>query len=222
MTRPSLPRLIEDLETEIMGLFGHDVLWEHDPSLGGAMSSSVVDLTPCVRYRDFTEAGAAHELLHLRLLGSGFPQIRCYENQRHAWGAATMLSDCLQHAQIFPVLEAWGFRPRETETEGVAKQLTTLRTADLPRLSAEFGFVPLLAMLHVRAVVDCGSPDLAADLKSVCPGDLWQRMEQLSSWVLSVLNGVGHPNPDQARVVLEACLDHLGISAVATVTGKES
>jgi hypothetical protein len=221
MTCPALPSRLEDLEREVNGLFGQHVTWKQDLSIGGAMICSVERGAPRIKYREFTEEGAAHELLHLRLLGASYPEVKCYENQRHARGAATMLSNCLQHSQIFPILEDWGYQPRLTESQGLKRQLTTLPTSDLARLLAEFGFEALLAMLHVRALLDCSSSELSADLKSICPPDTWERVERVSTRVLQSIDSTPTAMPAQAELILKTCLDHLGISQVATVAKHE-
>jgi len=217
MTRPPLPRRLEDLEGEIGGLFGREVTWEQDLSIGGAMTCLVERGAPRVRYREFTEADAAHELLHLRLLGTSYPEVTCNQRQRHALGAATMLSNCLQHSRIFPILEDWGYRPRQTESEGLSKQLTILRDSDFSRLLTEFGFKALLAMLYARALADCLSSELAGELKSICPTDIWGQVERMGTRVLRALDSAPMAEPAQAALILKGCLDHLGISQVAKV-----
>lgn len=75
-----LPDRLVSLVTEIEARAGRPIRWKEDKNLFGAMYSNVWKGQATIVYRDFTEEGTAHELLHLRLTYSGFPTLSCDEH----------------------------------------------------------------------------------------------------------------------------------------------
>ncbi len=67
MSDISLISEVDILRQEVEELAKTPITWRHVDDLGAAMSATISNGKPIIRYKHFSQAGAAEELLHLRL-----------------------------------------------------------------------------------------------------------------------------------------------------------
>ena len=126
-TPPQLRADVQELLIEVERLAGAAVSWEEAPDLGAQMSSEFDDSgCPAIAYRDFSQRGAAEELLHLRLALPKHPDLRGDVTIGGMKDTVSMLANAVHHQIIYPQLEAMGFLPRKAQAKAVARQLDHL------------------------------------------------------------------------------------------------
>ncbi|MCK4911393.1 MAG: hypothetical protein KAR83_07110 [Thermodesulfovibrionales bacterium] len=80
MPIPQLPKHLRFLQNKIESMSGTPIIWNKSNSLEGMMSSNLDNNNPIIHYQEFTEAGAAEEMLHLELTLSGIPKLSCKDH----------------------------------------------------------------------------------------------------------------------------------------------
>ena len=205
-----LPSHLEDLQAEVEGLAGAPVRWEFSQDLSGAMCAAIED-GPVIRFREFSEGGAAEELMHLKLGFSGFPRISYLSSLPWVKDVATMLQNVVQHHMFYPQLEKWGYEPTQTECQGIKKQLDVLESFDLSRLQREPHFQASFAMVFVRTKLDCRNDDVSARLDAIFSREELKRARTVGEEVISTVRQHVGNSPVEYRTTVEKCLSKLGV-----------
>lgn len=163
-----LPTEIAELKAEVERLSGREVYfqWTDDGASHSTFEWSDEDIVVFVG--EYSHAMAAEELLHIQMDIEGYPCPRIAGRSRHLLNAATHLHNEIQHAVIFPKLEAMGYSPRVGEGEAVAKWVRSIRASletdeirpDDPHVRA------MIAILYVRVQRNCDL-ELRAELNEL-------------------------------------------------------
>jgi hypothetical protein len=137
-----LPEPIQKIKNDIEKLSGASVRFKENSDIDGAMKAEIENGTgrPIIKYQSekkLYDGGVAEELMHLNLDYSGYPRIFCPGNEKHAFQAAVILHNVLQHSIIFPKLESLGYNPRDSEYSPVENSLDIIEMADFKRLPDE-------------------------------------------------------------------------------------
>ena len=152
-----LPEYIQKIQSVIENFSGTSVVYKLDQTIAGNMMAKIENKIPVVRYREEPPSieGIAHELLHLKLEYEGYHLLLPPEQDRLISQTAVILQNVMHHHIIFPILERWGYNPRQGECCGTKNQLCILREADFNRLNNEQSLCSLFAMVYVRGMLDC-------------------------------------------------------------------
>ncbi len=212
MTPLQLPDRLEIIVREIEAKAGRPICWKLDENLPGAMYNNVWKAQPTIVYRDFTEEGAAHELLHLRLTYSGFPTLLCDGNLPLAMQVMETLLGAAQHIVIFPQLKEWGYRPYEVQSRGIRKQLAQLKEEDFDRVSSEPEVRALFSMIYVRAFLESEDAEVQAEAERIFGEPRLEACRALSKSVIEILRGRNLRNNLDAYSALTEAIRVLGQS----------
>ncbi|MGA2518721.1 MAG: hypothetical protein ABSG44_19530 [Thermodesulfobacteriota bacterium] len=160
MFESELPEPIQKIKNDIEKLSGASVRFKEDSGIDGAMKAEIENGTgrPIIKYqneKELCDGGVAEELMHLNLDYSGYPRIFCPENEKHAFQAADILHNVLQHSIIFPQLESLGYNPRDSEYSPVENALKIIESADFKRLPNEPYLRAMFAVAYVRSKLFC-------------------------------------------------------------------
>lgn len=219
---PPLPLNLQELVAEVEALAKAQVSWECLPEIGGLMSSAIQDGIPTIRYREWSEAGIAEELMHLRLMLSGV-QLSSPENRHLVARTATMLQNIVHHHVIFPVLTEWGYQPSIAECNGISKQLSTLENSnDLDRAKSDTELEALMAIVYARGHLDYITPDVVARLDSIFSADALSNARQIGNRVALAIRGQTEKSPEACLKTLVECLIVLGLSNVITISSRHA
>ena len=219
---PPLPLKLQELVLEVEALAKASVSWECLPEIDGLMSSAIQDGVPTIRYREWSEAGIAEELMHLRLMLSGV-QLSFPGNRDLVGRTATMLQNVVHHHVIFPVLAKWGYQPTIAECNGISKQLSTLENSNgLDRAKSDTELEALMAIVYARGQLDCGAPDVMARLDSIFSAGALSNARQIGNRVASAIRGQTEISPEACLKTLVECLNVLGLSNVITISSRHA
>lgn len=209
---------LRHLQVEVECLAKFPVRWESSSCIGAAMSSCIENGVPVVRYRDFSEASAAEELMHLRLRLLGMPGVSYGPINNFGGQAASMLLNVLDHHLIFPELSHWGFEPMSSECRGVATQLSCVASADFSRLQHESQLEALFAMLYARAQLDCNDAAVLDRVNVIFCAPELANARDIGEQVVSAVRQL-HTSPEQGayRSTLATCLSVLGLTNIVTI-----
>lgn len=207
-----LPDRLVSLVTEIEARAGRPIRWKEDKNLFGAMYSNVWKGQATIVYRDFTEEGAAHELLHLRLTYSGFPTLSCDGHLHITKQVMDMLLGAAQHIVIFPQLKEWGYNPHEAESRGIRKQLAQLEKEDLDRVSSEPDIRALFSMIYVRVFLECEDAKTQSEAERIFDDPRLQPCRALAKSVIAIFRAWDLRDNLEAHSALNEAIKVLGQS----------
>lgn len=196
------------------------VRWEVSPDNAGAMSSTVEDGVPVIRYREFSEGGAAEELMHLRLTLSGMPRLSFPAGLSFVGQTATMLQNTVDHHVIYPELARWGYDPWASECRAIAKQLDGLdglEPMDPIRLQSEPQLNALVSMVYARARLDCRDTSILDRLDSVYSRVEFLSARNIGEQIVSTIREQGSPGPKACREIIAKCLEILDLENAITI-----
>lgn len=215
---PVLPSQLQALVVELETLAQTPICWECLPEVGGVMCSLIKDGVPVIRYREWSEAGVAEELMHLRLMLSGV-QLSTPANRDLVAQTAIMLQNAVHRHVIYPVLTGWGYQPSVTECKGIVKQLSVLESStDLDRARTDPELEALMAMVYARGQLDCGAPNVMSRLDHIFSAEALLNAWQVGNQVTSLIQKQTDPSPDACRETFVECLDVLGLSNMITIS----
>lgn len=212
VNQPTLPPHIQTIQDEVEKLAHSSIRWELDPNLDGAMLSNIENSVLVIRYRDFTDAGAAEELMHFKLIFSGFPRLLCPQNCPFVSRATKILENTLHHHIIFPELYKLGYDPKRSECEGIARQLKILSSADYSRLEKDPGLQAMFAMVYARAKLHCDDSNLVANVDTIFQAGLLKNAHNAGEIVVTTIRGQSNFEAQALRTTLLSCLSALGIA----------
>ena len=219
MEQPTLPPHVRALQSEVEDLAHSPVRWESSSKLGGAMRLNIESGTPVIRYREFTVAGAAEELMHLKLGFSGIPRLSCPQNLHLVAQAATMLENALHHHIIFPELEELGYDPKRSECEGVTKQLDVISSADYSRIETKLALQAMFAMVYARAKLYCDDADFSARVDTIFQTVLLKNVRCAGEKVFTTIRRQSSCEAQACRPTFQSGLSALGIANHVSITG---
>lgn len=209
MPTPKLPPHLKKLQSEIENMVGRSIVWKESTGIGGEMCAEIQNGDPVICYRQFTEAGTAEELMHLKLHLLRIPRLKCPENLHLSMQVATMLDNALQHHIIYPELEKWGYDPKRTECNGVRKQLDKLERTDFARLKRESNLKALFAMVFARGKLDCCATDVTHRLDDLFSEKKLRGARIAGEKVINIIQQHEGTDPNTCRMTLERCLSAL-------------
>ncbi len=212
----NMPPEVLALQREVEKAVGVDVFWQEDDNLDGSMSVQWVNREPVIRFRPsgFSHAGAAEELLHMKLDLHGYliPQqtIHC----KYEFQALTILHNVLQHAVIFPLLEKMGYPRYKGECESVKRQFSKHNPSefDSERFSQEPGLLALFAMLYVRMKRHCTAEELSGLMGNLYRKHGYSDTRRMADLVLDEICLNETSSPEVYNSNLRRCLKILGLS----------
>ena len=160
----NLPEGVLEIQRELEKYAFCRVVWVEDREMRAAMQATWGEdgETPTVRYSPgrFSHAGAAEELLHLRLDQVGYPRLYRPGANWAVCGAGTLLQNLLQHQIIYPQIRALGLLPGTGECRA-ASRLIESRLEKSPEDVArceQYQLVAVTAVIYICSRVYC-SPD---------------------------------------------------------------
>jgi hypothetical protein len=225
MIPQKLPPQLDEWRTEIESRAGYPIDWQPAPCLDGAMDSGWTERRPVIRYRDYSEAGVAEELLHLLLDLDGYPRLAADEIRTLDRTTATMLQNILQHAIIFPRLRALGYQPDQGECEATARQLRRLdeQKLDVSRLADEAALRALLAVFYVRVRRHCDAGEVQSRVDEMFAGDEFSEVHRLARGLTDAITLTASSSCDEYVLVGNRCIEILGteISIADTLPWEE-
>jgi len=210
----NLPKEVRELKEEIELRIPGEVCFQesNDQEIQGAMTIKLIAGDLVVFAKDYSHAGAAEELLHAKLGLSGFMNPRPTKPNNIAHQALTILHNLLQHAVIFPELEAMGYPRDDGECKAVARQFTKLAKQELEsaRIEEEPGLLALLAMIYVRARKHCSEAEFHRLTSGLYTQAGYSKAIAMGEGVFSAIDlGAGY-TAEQYNETLSRCLDQLG------------
>lgn len=216
MTRCAIPQKLSDklndLVREIEARAGRPISWKKNEELDGEMYSNLVEGNPTIVYRSFTDEGVAHELLHLRLILTGFPRLECPENLHITRQVMIMLEGVFHHSVIFPQIKEWGYDPYVGETRGVRSQLEKFREEDFERASRERELKALYGMVYVRGLIDSNDTNLHEQINKLFGDDRLQASRHLGQKIIHLLHSHDVNNHAEARSALHHAIELLDLN----------
>jgi len=219
MNQSSAPRKLPDklriLVNEIEAKAGCAICWEQDENLEGECWSNVEKGQPIIKYRKFTEHGAAHELLHLKLGLSGIPKCYYLGNLNLEFSAMSMLENVVHHLVIFPQLRQLGYDADERGS--IRKQLNQVRQKKFDRIADEPDLKAMFSMFYARAQMDTKDLDLQAKVQRVFADERLQLCRALGEKVIEVIRSRDLSKNQEAYAVLEEAIGVLGLSDTITI-----
>lgn len=152
-----LPAEVAELKANVERLSGCEVYFQPTDDGAGHSTYQWIDEDIVVYVGEYSHAMAAEELLHIQMDIEGYPRLRVAGRSLHLARAATHLHNEIQHAVIFPKLEAMGYSPRTGECEAIANWVrATSAVLDSSDADArDPHFKALITMLYVRARRNC-------------------------------------------------------------------
>ena len=216
---PKLPLHLIKLQADIENIVGRSIVWKKTTGIDGEMCAEIQNDSPVICYRQFTEAGAAEELMHLKLLSLKIPRLACPENLHLSKQVAQMLDNLLQHHIIYPVLEKWGYDPKRTECNGIRKQLDTLECTNFVRLKNESALQALFAVVLARGKLDCCATDVNHRLDNLFSEKQLRGARIAGEKVISIIQQHLGTDPNTCRMTLERCLSALGQTNIVEIKG---
>ncbi len=218
MNQSSAPKKLPDklivLVDEIEAKAGRPICWKQDEGLPAEMGANLVGGNPTISYRNFSESGAAHELLHLKLALSGFPRLICPEIMDPTMQAMIMLEGVVQHSVIFPKLRQLGYD--DDERRAIRKQLNLVQLEGLDRIANEPDLRAMFSMLYVRTLTDCEDLSLHAKLQRLFSDERLQICRVLGEKVIEVIRSRDLSKNQEAHAVLEEAIAVLELSDTIT------
>jgi len=210
-----LPDKLKNLVNEIEAKAGCKIRWEQDKDLAGKMWSNVEGVVPIVKFREFTESGVAHELLHLKLMLSGFPQFICFDDDPRIELTVQMLIGAIQHPVIFPQLRQLGYK--DDESEAIQKQLIHFRRDDFDSLANDPVLKAKASMFYVRSLIDTKDLDLQTKIQGVFTDNRLQVCRTLGEKVIKIIRSRDLSKTQETFHVLEEVIAVLELSDTLTV-----
>lgn len=207
-----LPDKLTDLIREIEARAGRPISWKKNEEVGGEMHSNLLEGSPTIVYRSFTEEGAAHELLHLRLMLAGFPRLECAENLHITRQVMIMLEGVFHHSVIFPQLKEWGYDPCVAETRGIGSQLDKFKEEDFERASRERELKALYSIVYVRGLIDSNDANLYERINKVFGDERLQASRHLGQNIIHLLDSHDLNNHAEARSALQHAIEILDLN----------
>ena len=179
------------------------------------MMAKIENKIPVVRYREEPPSieGIAHELLHLKLEYEGYHLLLPPEQDRLISQTAVILQNVMHHHIIFPILERWGYNPRQGECCGTKNQLCILREADFNRLNNEQSLCSLFAMVYVRGMLDCNDINIQENLIHVFDDAMLQGARQMAEFIIQMIGSFVDISAAGYKSALNDCIVCLGLNA---------
>lgn len=214
MERPvNLPPEVAAIEKQIEQRTGLAVFWRSRMRLDGAMCARWICGRPVVLYKEYSNEGAAEELLHLRLDCDGYRHLRPLDHNGHTHQALTMLMGIAQHRMIFPRLRAHGSNPDDGECEAVCCQIEKIIGGgfDASRLAAEPKLEALLSVVYARALAHCQRGRSKNLANSAFSGDSYSNVRSRGQAIAGILDLTADTSPEEYERALERCLKLIGL-----------
>lgn len=167
---------------------------------------------PIVRFREKTsvnEVGCVHELLHLKLLKLGFPNVRrlnLQENNSWRDGIVIMLNGIFEHTLIFPELLKMGYSPFDEEERGTTKQLGRLSSRDFPRQDSTPSPRNISALVYARSYLECQSQAVRSLCDSVFSDSSFAETKNLGLNIVETVRKYAKNDVAQFTFGLNECL----------------
>lgn len=208
-----LPLHIQKLFYEVDSLAESPVCFEYTPQLEGLMSACIQNDIPKINYRDWSEAGLAEELMHLKLMLCGV-LLTTKTNNHLIKQTAIILQNIIHHHVIFPELVRWGYKPNITECDGVSKQLIVLETNDLNRTATDSDLSALMSLVYARVLIDCGCPHIIARLDNIFSKTSMSKAKYIGINLVSIVRAQTELTAVASIKTLSSCLELLDLHGV--------
>ena len=151
------------------------------------------------------EAVLAEELLHLKRRLAGYPTL-IYTVGMPYEGSLTILFNVVEHQAIYPVLEGWGYHPRESENLFLRRLIPFFASGRHSKEGMTQGRICLYAVNFARAMVLATDELLKERLGSCFAGPDLSRSRELGDALITILLEKRGESPAATKSLLEACL----------------
>ncbi len=207
MCRIQLPDRLKTLCAEVKQLSGREVIWKEDADVAGLMGSAIDhDGNPTISYQNFSEAGAAEELMHLKYQLKGFAGLKQKKGSvnRRAQQAATMLQNSAHHFLFYPLLEEWGYNPRQAEAHSTRRQAKAIEE-NFAQTTVTDSFKAFCAMLYVRSLLDAMDEALVGEVSEFLENRVPEALSMGKKVSETIRNELGSSAAGY-RATLDKCL----------------
>lgn len=219
-----MPAVVANLKADVEAEAQVEIYFQGSDDEDGAMTFQWLPTGLVVFCRDYSHAGAAEELLHIRLDIRGFLRLRLLSNCHITRQAITALHNVFQHAVIFPQLERMGFSQDEGECISVFNQYDKYKEEnfDSSRFQREPCLRALFAVFYVRAVRHC--PDVKVQIlkNSLFQNPGYADAKILGERVLPEINLDENTSPEHYNSVMKRCLNVLNLEDVVKLVQARS
>jgi len=204
-----LPDTIRKVYDWIETTTGKKFTFVKDLKLPGKMSCSLKN-GPTIIYRDYSDGGAAEEILHLELEILGVAHLEWNEGNVQTGEAANMLGNLLHHKIIFPLLEKEAFQPKTDQNNGIGKQLEKIDSMVALNLDENKGLKASCAMVYARAFFESDSDEIRTRADKVFAKSFLNESKIMGKNVLKfVIEHSGSKDVVEANETLAKCISAL-------------
>ncbi len=151
------------------------------------------------------EAVLAKELLHLKRRLAGYPTL-IYNIRIPYEGSLTILFNAVEHQAIYPLLEGWGYQPRESENLFLSRLIPFFESGRHGREGTTHSRACLYAVNFARAMLLATDEALKERLRSCFAGPDLSPSREMGDALIAILSAERGETPTAMQSLLEACL----------------
>jgi hypothetical protein len=168
------------------------------------------------------EAVLAEELLHLKRRLTGYPTL-IYRVGMPYEGSLTILFNVVEHLAIYPVLEGWGYQPRESENLFLSRLIPFFESRRYITEVTIQSRTCLYAVNFARAMVLATDEVLKERLRACFTAPDLSQSREMGDALIAILSAKREETPAAMKPLLEACLhdilkvprDHVQVVSLA-------
>lgn len=207
-----LPAHLRELLEDIHRRAGRQLQFQKVPQLpGGSVARS--ELRGSLPVIEVTtdhppEAVLAEELLHLKRRLAGYPTL-IYTVGMPYEGSLTILFNLVEHQAIYPVLEGWGYHPRESENLFLSRVIPFFESGRHRKEVATQSRICLYAVNFARAMVLATDEVLKERLRACFAGPDLSQARAMGDALIAILSEEREETPAAMKSLLEACLHEI-------------